>query len=175
MLQYDWLFTARIYGLIIGCFRSIQSDLTCPNTNICFHMQGKNYWMLIGWDRGHFFLIMRAMGMITWCWLVISCLATKRYCRWNWNWNCILRKKKLMKLYLRIKGSLKLSISNVCFDICSGNERASSREYYIVRECNSLKYCALFVINRWSQVPHAITHTNCTSLTITKYSVIFNN
>ena len=34
---------------------------------------GQNYWMLIGWDRGHFFLIKRALfvikGMITWCWL----------------------------------------------------------------------------------------------------------
>ena len=35
---------------------------------------GQNYWMLIGWDRGHFSLIKRALfgnqeGMITWCWL----------------------------------------------------------------------------------------------------------
>ena len=35
---------------------------------------GQNYWTLIGWDRGHFFLITRALfgnqeGMITWSWL----------------------------------------------------------------------------------------------------------
>ena len=34
MLEYDWLLTALIYGLI-GCFRSKLSDLTCPITNIC--------------------------------------------------------------------------------------------------------------------------------------------
>ena len=33
MLEYDWLLTAFIYGLI-GCFRSRLSDLTCPITNI---------------------------------------------------------------------------------------------------------------------------------------------
>ena len=36
---------------------------------------GRNYWMLIGWDRGHFFLNQERSfgnqeGMITWCWLV---------------------------------------------------------------------------------------------------------
>ena len=35
---------------------------------------GQNYWMLIGWDRGHFFLNHEGTfgnqeGMITWCWL----------------------------------------------------------------------------------------------------------
>ena len=34
MLEYDWLLTALIYGLI-GCFRSKLSDLTCPITNVC--------------------------------------------------------------------------------------------------------------------------------------------
>ena len=34
MLEYDWLLTALIYGLI-GCLRSKLSDLTCPITNIC--------------------------------------------------------------------------------------------------------------------------------------------
>ena len=34
MLQYDWLLTALIYGLL-GCFRFKLSDLTCPITNIC--------------------------------------------------------------------------------------------------------------------------------------------
>ena len=34
MLQYDWLLTALIYGLI-GCFRFKLSDLICPITNIC--------------------------------------------------------------------------------------------------------------------------------------------
>ena len=39
----------------------------------CLSHAGQNYWMLIGWDRGHFFLIKRALlvirGTITWCWL----------------------------------------------------------------------------------------------------------
>ena len=35
---------------------------------------GQNYWMLIGWERGHFFLNQEGTfgnqeGMITWCWL----------------------------------------------------------------------------------------------------------
>ena len=35
---------------------------------------GQNYWMLIAWDRGHFFLNQEGTfgnqeGMITWCWL----------------------------------------------------------------------------------------------------------
>ena len=34
MLEYDWLLTALIYGLI-GCFRSKLSDLTCPISNAC--------------------------------------------------------------------------------------------------------------------------------------------
>ena len=34
MLEYDWLLTAFISGLI-GCFRSKLSALTCPITNIC--------------------------------------------------------------------------------------------------------------------------------------------
>ena len=35
MLDYDWLLTALIYGLI-GCFRSkLSADLMCPITNIC--------------------------------------------------------------------------------------------------------------------------------------------
>ena len=34
MLEYDWLLTALVYGLI-GCFRFELSDLTCPITNIC--------------------------------------------------------------------------------------------------------------------------------------------
>ena len=34
MLDYYWLSTALIYGLI-GCFRSKLSDLTCPITDIC--------------------------------------------------------------------------------------------------------------------------------------------
>ena len=50
-------------------------------------------------------------GMITWCWLVISCLATKCYYRW----------------ILRIKFSLHLLVSYACFDICGGIDRASSR------------------------------------------------
>ena len=40
--------------------------------------EGLNYWMLIGWDKGHFSLNHECTfcsegGMITWCWLVISC------------------------------------------------------------------------------------------------------
>ena len=34
MLEYDWLFTGFIYGLI-GCFRSKLSNLTCLITKIC--------------------------------------------------------------------------------------------------------------------------------------------
>ena len=34
MLEYDWLLTAVIFGLI-GCFWSKLSDLTCAITNIC--------------------------------------------------------------------------------------------------------------------------------------------
>ena len=34
MLEYDWLLTALICGLL-GRFRSKLSDLTCPITNIC--------------------------------------------------------------------------------------------------------------------------------------------
>ena len=34
MLEYDWLLTALIYGLI-GCFKYKLSDLTCPITNVC--------------------------------------------------------------------------------------------------------------------------------------------
>ena len=33
MIEYDWLLTALIYGLI-GCFRSKLSDLTYSITNI---------------------------------------------------------------------------------------------------------------------------------------------
>ena len=42
---------------------------------IVYHMQGKKFYsMLIGWDRGHFFLNQEGTfgnqeGMITWCWL----------------------------------------------------------------------------------------------------------
>ena len=34
MLEHDWLLTALIY-VLIGCFRSKLSDLTCAITNIC--------------------------------------------------------------------------------------------------------------------------------------------
>ena len=34
MIEYDWLLTALIYGLI-GCFRSKLSDLTYSITKIC--------------------------------------------------------------------------------------------------------------------------------------------
>ena len=48
-----------------------------PTEWMCFIFlshAGQNYLILIGWNRGHFLLIMRELfgnqeGMITWCWL----------------------------------------------------------------------------------------------------------
>ena len=47
---------------------------------------------------------------------------------------------------LKIKCSLNLLVSYVCFDICDGIEGLNRAD--IVPECNSLKNLALYVINK---------------------------
>ena len=63
-------------------------------------------------------------GIITWCWLVISCLATKRYCRWSFfatmTFHFVEADGPLienMTLVEKKKCSLNLLVSYVCFDI----------------------------------------------------------
>ena len=77
----------------------------------CFIICGRNYGMLIDWERAFFLnpegFFGNQEGVSTLCWLVISCLATKRYCRWNYNWNCILGKKMFIKsIQLRLNWHL---------------------------------------------------------------------
>ena len=50
MLEYDWLLTTLIYGLI-SCFRSKLSDLTCLITNINFVIHYFYYFFLFNLDR----------------------------------------------------------------------------------------------------------------------------
>ena len=46
----------------------------CPSSVDCslwsLSHAGQNYWMLIGWDRGHFSLIKRALSVIKRAWLL---------------------------------------------------------------------------------------------------------
>ena len=48
--------------LILNCTRALAIT--------CLSHAGQNYWMLIGWDRGHFFLIKRALLVIKRAWLL---------------------------------------------------------------------------------------------------------
>ena len=52
-------------------------NILCSDPSLHYNKSphaGQNYWTLIGWDRGHFFLnhegtFGKQEGMITWCWL----------------------------------------------------------------------------------------------------------
>ena len=48
-----------------------QRERTSPNKRfISLSHTGQNYWLLIGWDRGHFFLITRALLVVKRAWLL---------------------------------------------------------------------------------------------------------
>ena len=66
---------------------------------------GQNYWMLIGWDRGHFFL--NQEGMITWCWLAEHA-CTKLVSRFKRSLKRNFRNASLLSLILT--GSFHLNL-----------------------------------------------------------------
>ena len=81
------------------------------STHCLIHLShaGQNYWMLIGWNRGHFFLITslgcfcNQEGMISWCWLAEhACIKLvshfKRILRTNFR-KVLLRSLTLTRLF----------------------------------------------------------------------------
>ena len=91
---------------------------------------GQNYWMLISWDREHFFLnnegtFGNQKGLISWCWLGLFAVCGNDY-RLQLN---RMKPCNLFNCILRIKRSLNLLVSYAYFDICGGIKRASSRGY----------------------------------------------
>ena len=63
---------------------------------------GQNYWMLIGWDRGHFFLIKRALLVIRRAWLLdadwLSTPALNKFPASNGVWKRSFRNASLLSL-----------------------------------------------------------------------------
>ena len=90
MLEYDWLITTLIYGLI-AFFRSKLSDLTCPITNICDDFSLKN-WTPLGPIANTYRAQAppKILKMSKKCMPLVSIW-------WTWLWNTFERKREVLQ------------------------------------------------------------------------------